>query len=127
MKNDVGDNLMFETEESKLYLDEILVEYEGPQLLTCKDKFDNIYLSVFSGRYVDLERWVLVRISEDRLQEIYKDKLTLYDAFKESEDSIALVLEQNIHTLKETERTILASSLNDEWLPTSGYYLELEN
>lgn len=119
---------MFTTEQHELYLGEVFVEYIGPELFTCYDQDKTIYLGVSSGLFEDkpVERWVLVPISEPRLVLMLKDELTLCEMFKEPEDGLAMIIELDIETLVETERTVPASELDDDWLPTPGFYLELE-
>ncbi len=114
----------FETDTYTLYLDETLVYYDGPQLVICKDENETKYLAVCSGWFEKLERWVAVKISEERWQAIYNDQVTLYDAFKEPEDDKAIVFEQSFETQVETSRVIEPSTLDDGWLPTPGFYLE---
>lgn len=116
---------MFTTKQRKLYLGEVFVEYQGPLLFTCDDSKTR-YLGTSSGWFDNVERWVLVPISTFRLTEVLEDQITLYEAFKESESGQAIVIDQDIETLIETERTVPASELDDDWLPQPGFYLELE-
>lgn len=128
MKAPVCEEEFFSTKDNTFFLGEVFVEYLGPQLLTCQDKYGTNYLCVASGWFEDKtkERWVLVKITPTRLQEILTDKTTLYEAFTKPEDGQALIIEQDVKTLVETEKTIPASELDDEWLPTPGFYLKLD-
>lgn len=114
----------FETDTHTLYLHETLVYYDGPQLVICKDEDNTKYLAVCSGWFEELERWVVIKLSEERWQAIYNDQITLYDVFKEPEDGKVIVFEQSFVTQVETSRVVEPSMLDDSWLPMQGFYLE---
>lgn len=68
----------------KLYLDEVFFEFENiPILFSCVDIYEKYYLCICS-EIRKIQKWVITPISSELLIKMLKDKITIYEAFKES-------------------------------------------
>ena len=126
-----GDNHMdlpspyFENIEGigSLEVEEVLVDYVYPLLMTMKDDRGNRYLcACFDTR--GCQQWILVRIPTVDLINMLTDKLTLYDAFLSQQDFVHIAYDY------QTKEENITFSTNKTvplyWLPTKGEYLEAE-
>lgn len=103
------------------------MEYEGPLLFSCIDEDGSKYLGVSSGFADEHELWVLVKATDERIDAVLTDKLTMFDAFNNAEDGHAIVVQHEIATELETSKRIPCSAIDEKLLPLRGAYLELNH
>lgn len=80
-----------------LYYDEIFLYYDIPQLFTLIDNNKNKYLSILINENSKLE-YLVVEISEDRLDNIKSSSLSLRDAFTHPENNQIFKVIGQIHS-----------------------------
>ncbi|TGQ88812.1 hypothetical protein EN851_25030 [Mesorhizobium sp. M8A.F.Ca.ET.208.01.1.1] len=68
-----------------LKLDKVFIEYDSPQLFTCKDATGSHFLAVHAFEDERSDQWIYVRLSTRRLRQLKQGHLDLYDAFRKAE------------------------------------------
>lgn len=68
----------------ELFIDEVFISYIEPQVFTCRDKLNTIYLVVASNREYE-KAWIASTISEYTLLLLKKNKIDLYTALTNCE------------------------------------------
>ena len=101
-----------------LYYDEILLYYDTPQLFTLIDNNKNKYLSMLITEDKKLE-YLVVEISEDRLDNIKSSSLSLRDAFTYPENN------QIFKVMGKNSFSLTIQDLQEKDLPNKGIYLNM--
>jgi hypothetical protein len=109
----------------ELFIDEVFISYIEPQVFTCGDRLNTIYLVVASDRECE-KAWIASTISEYTLFLLKKNKIDLYTAltnyenlshyfyeFVKQYDGYVCVLITDVHTIEK------------ERLPKPGYFLNI--
>lgn len=109
-----------------LYLDMVLVEATRPLFFTCIDNNDRMYAC--SCHCADGEKcqWVVVPTTCEKMMEALTDRITIRDIFDGSDGDVFLVTLYAGASEKVVEKTDLRH-LPEDILPTSGYYMEVED
>lgn len=105
----------------RLKIDEVFVEYDGPQLFSCSDdrKRPRRLLAVHAPLTEAGDNWLYVFIGARRLRDVVLGKVTLHAAFSQPEDGKIRVVCFNPDHLP-IVRSVAASQVPEAWLPTSG-------
>jgi hypothetical protein len=104
-----------------LKIDEVFVEYDGPQLFSCSDESvsPRHFLAVHAPATTDADNWLYVLIDTQRLKNVASGKVTLHEAFSRPQDgTIHVVAFAPDHTQKIT--TTSPAELPDDWFPMAG-------
>ncbi|WP_337139024.1 DUF6575 domain-containing protein [Mesorhizobium sp. Cs1299R1N1] len=121
-----------------LKLDKVFIEYDSPQLFTCKDATGSHFLAVHAFEDEHSDQWIYVRVSTRRLRQLQKGSLDLYEAFRKAEsehldivyfregsfDRIETVRSDDIRNDLMPERNTFLSSIikpNQTLEPASNY------
>lgn len=105
-----------------LTIDYVFAEQDCPIIFTCKDKNDKLYFCVCITM-TNIQKWVLTRISFNRLKDYIDNKISSYEMFKNSENKI-FVLSWNFGYSKENCKIITSRDVTDDDLPQKNAFLE---
>lgn len=86
-------NILFKIKEKELYIDDIYIIYDYPQLFSCRDlKTDDPYMCLLVD-YGDLyTKWLLTPISEKDIQNINDTKeLNEYNIFTKYREKLVII------------------------------------
>lgn len=104
-------------------LDKILFEFEFiPVLFSCVDKYNNFYLCLCS-EIRKYQEWIVTAIEPKMMIDLLKDRITIYDAFKNlnSKKTIITYKEKKIASEEKD-----FDEINERLLPDRNEYLEDE-
>lgn len=82
-------------ELGKLELYEVYDYFDGPKFFSVKNNFGELYLVYWSGDYQSEEstKWLYLRVSENRLNQVRKSLLSVFEAFRTPERDLFCVLQ----------------------------------
>ncbi len=60
--------------------DQILYEYDGPRIFTCKDSADNLYLAYLCDEDASCSRFLVVAFSQSLLEDLTSGNMNMRDA-----------------------------------------------
>ena len=112
------------TEDSFAGLEPVktIMYYDRPILYTCKNKDEELYLAMLVEEKGRSNTWLYIWVSDDRINALKANKLSLYEAFKEAENHKAYQI-----TLDEENNpkidTIEAINIPDKFLPDDDLYI----
>lgn len=108
-----------------LVLDYIFVENGYPILFVCTAEENDLYICLCRETY-GRQKWVVSEINLEILENLIKNKISVYDAFKGHEGKAALIC-WSMEELNE-EHTIFSSckDIEDTDLPDKDFYLDDE-
>jgi hypothetical protein len=107
-----------------LVLREIFFNYDGPKLFTCQNTSGQEFLVNWLGDDNGFDEWIYLPISAPRLQLVKTGEFTLRDAYLQSEDGFAYLIdfpdnnESRLHFVK-------SGQIQDEHLPMVGAKLDI--
>jgi hypothetical protein len=117
------DMLPVNTSLGELSIDEIFIEYDGPQFFSCRDGEGRRLLAVHAPSTDDKDNWLYVYISPERLSLLRAGAVSLRDAFYMPEgDTLELVSFLPRGEVEVSKRH--PSNLPDDWLPDEGERLD---
>lgn len=98
----------------KLYIVDVYVYYDEPLLFFAVDEISSNYLV----NAIDDDKWLMVRVSKERLEEIVSNRISLRDVYEKPEiDNIIVVTDVNNNIKLEN---LKSSDLTDDMLPDPG-------
>ena len=103
-----------------LDIEQILYEDIYPVFFVCKDKGGKRYLCLCND-IVGEQKWVLVPTSTDIIINVITDKITLYDAFKQS-GGTAWIIRWSNQDNKDNNTSMDALAIPDTELPRQGEF-----
>lgn len=108
----------------KLYIDELYLFYDDPQLFTCISRFGQKYM----GLYIDVnevnQKWLFAPISEARLAMVKSNRISLRHVFVEPEDDFIWLIEKEYESDTAKASKIYPPDLNGDVLPAEDTYLD---
>jgi len=108
-----------------LNLDRILFEFEyTPIIFTCRDLKNDFYLCLCAD-IRKIQEWIITPISPELLKRMLKDKITIYDAFKLSDEKKIMAQ----YTKKDgiSYKKVNFNNIDDMLLPDKDEFLEDED
>ena len=105
-----------------LTLDYVFAEQDCPIIFTCKDKNDKLYFCVCITM-TNIQKWVLTKVSFNRLKDYINNRISSYDMFKNSENKL-FVLSWNYGYSKENCKIITSEKVTDDDLPQKNAFLD---
>jgi hypothetical protein len=75
------------TQLGTLELLEVYVQYNGPRLLACKNQANKIFLALWVDEEEELDLWLYMLVSYERLIAIRKGEMSLHEAFSNPESN----------------------------------------
>ena len=77
---------------------EVLDYYDGPRILLERDESGQLYLVWWSDADMEMERWICLPLSEERLRAIFSGEMAPRDAMENPEDGYLLAIEFDLTT-----------------------------
>ncbi len=105
----------------RLKIDEVFVEYDGPQLFSCSDDREpsRHFLVVHAPSTADADNWLYVLITAQRLKDVASGKVALHEAFSQPQDGeIHIVAFASDRTFK--VETTSPAKMSEDWFPMAG-------
>jgi hypothetical protein len=127
-----NENLFLDLQQygGSLFIEDVIIYYDKPLLFTCVNALKSRFLvNCIDESDTDIE-WLITKISNKRLINAYKKKISLYEIFKNTESQKVLLLKQQINSCRDSIVAIHelpCSSLTIDQVPTSDSYIESEN
>jgi hypothetical protein len=113
-----------------LFIEDVIIYYDKPLLFTCVNALKSRFLvNCIDESDTDIE-WLIAKISNKRLGNAYKRKISLYEVFKNTENQRVLLVKQLQSVCKDSivdMHELPCSSLTIDQLPTPDSYIESEN
>ncbi len=111
----------------KLYVVDIFVYYGEPLMFSCKNAFGNLFLVNCLGTSDEYYQWIALPISAPKLLKAKKKLIEARDLFLFPEDDIIWRFIE--HFNEDIIKAEISShkDLNDDNIPRSGCYLEVQN
>ena len=109
-----------------LFIDDVIVFYNKPLLFTCVDNYKNKYLVNCLSEIDSFIEWMIVEISYKRLELGYKNKVSLYEMFRNTENNKVMIVKQNNSTCNQDVTSIEEKScsfLIQDQLPLDDCYI----
>lgn len=107
-----------------LYIDYIFLEYEYPILFTCKNDAD-LFLCLCYDNYKE-QKWYLVSISDQVLNDFIHGKISYYNVFKQN-NLLGCSIKWSPSVNKESYCLLNALDFEDEDLPNKSVFFDLED
>lgn len=101
----------------------VLVEEEQPILFTCTDSKHNVYLALCPFEDSEHIIWYLTKTNYDVLINLLKNKITIYDTFKEVSDNKYIIIYNKDGVSSEC---VSFEALDENYLPIKGEYMDAE-
>ena len=103
----------------ELTINEVFIDYDGPQLFSCTSNSGFKYLAVHAPMTEHMDNWLYVRVSMRRLEEIAAGVVTLSDAFARPGDGALWLVsfKDDGSTLAETVNPL---EVEEDWFPAAG-------
>lgn len=105
-----------------LFIDEIYYTYDEPQLFTCVNRASQRYLTLLTDMEEPNKKWLLVSVSQARINQLKNNLLPLRNAFTCPED-IVWELKEELSGFKALP--IDPKKISDEDLPEENTFLDL--
>ena len=105
-----------------LLLDEIILYYDTPQILSLKDNCNNHYICLATVEN-GLDKYICTPISADRLDNLKKSTITIYDIFKNPE--INSIYMFNADSCISFDKFITPTELSENLLPDNALTLNM--
>ncbi|WNY25244.1 DUF6575 domain-containing protein [Methanolapillus millepedarum] len=110
-----------------LYLEKVLVEIDVPPLLfVCKGEQNGLYLCVCTDSYKPPYEYLAVETTEELLLQMLCNKITMYDAFKQSPKSVAFKIKEGEDFRNDIINLVQIHEISDEDLPQKGAFFEIK-
>ena len=104
---------------------EILIYYDGPELVICRDRVGTRYLCLVVEQSAGERKYICTAVSPQRLQSVRVGDTDLRDVYSEPETDSCFLVHTDRDTLEDCEPTgPLPLPLDERLLPLGGYYLE---
>jgi len=109
------------TSLGRLKMDEVFVDYEGPQLFSCSDdrKRPRHLIAMHAPATEGQDNWLYVYIGIRRLKDVTAGRVTLHAAFSQPQDGKVHVASFRPNG-DVTVQPRLASEVQDDWFPRRG-------
>lgn len=107
---------------TKLNNESVIFYYDRPILYSCELNDKAAYLVMLAYEENDLCIWLYVQVSNERMAKLQKNQMTLYDAFKASEDRVVYVINEIGDRVTSIEVKKSIDILND-LLPDDDLYI----
>ena len=104
-----------------LEMDNIFLENGYPVLFTCRNK-DKIYLCI-CRTLVEEQKWVITEITFDILKKLIENKVSIYDAFKNSGGCFCIARWKKSTQCEEYDVS-MSGNISDEDLPDQKVFLD---
>ena len=114
-------------EIGELYGLKVYIDYDGPKLFSCFDQNFKNYVAVLTDMSENYDKWLLVECSDERLNELEEDKISLYNFFKEPENGFLWLVTEDFEKMRNVAKTITPKDLTDKDLPQRGVYLNTKD
>jgi len=112
-----------------LYIDEVFVFYDQPQVFTCKNVFGHTYIFTYAD-YDDIsDTWIVSPVSGSRLSELKKRKISLYDALTKPEDNsscVFIVKKNHLNHAIDIQKTPV-EAISSDLLPERDFYIAVSH
>lgn len=120
--NLLSDNMIF----GKLTIHETFEFYDFPRLFTCKNNTGQYYLVLSIDETESSYDWYYLALSNDRLQNIKAQKLSLFEAFKKPENGFIyfVSIEENN---EDKVSYLFPEQVDDDLLPFPDEYLTVDS
>ncbi|AOZ93624.1 DUF6575 domain-containing protein [Paenibacillus crassostreae] len=111
----------------KLYIEEMFLFYDEPQLFTCISKFGQRFMVLYVDYTEQDQTWLFAPLTEARLAFAKSNRISLYDVFTKPEDEFIwkVIKENNSNIAKATQ--IDPMGISSDLLPTEDAYLNWKN
>jgi len=110
-----------------LHLHKILLQIDDPPLLfVCTDSNGKYYLGECIDSYEYPYEYLLVSTTIDILIKMLTNKMTMYEAFKKSPESIAYKIKNTEKVKQDIVSSLPLNNVADEDLPLKGAFFEID-
>ncbi len=105
-----------------LQLQEILIDYDGPQLWLACDQFQTSYLCLWVESLETMDKHLCVPVTSARLQEFYQGLIDLRTIYEQPESEELFYAEIGQSGQEILLMPLASESLLEEWLPEPGWF-----
>lgn len=102
---------------------EVYEYLDGPRFFAAKNNVGVIFLVYWCEEERDKTGWLYLQISEAKLSDLRRKKLTIHAAFKKPETIMYLVYTK-IRPEQDSVEMVSASTVNEAFIPPDGFYIE---
>jgi hypothetical protein len=117
--------LLKETPLGQLEILEVFLQYDGPRLFSCLNKAKHIYLALWVDDENDIDLWMHVPISNQKLLQVRSSDISLREAFTESETGYLHIAKVAFSGAVQEFKLVKAIEVNEEWLPLQNVRLNI--
>lgn len=115
--------LCFKIDDTKLYKEIDLLDYQEPIFFVCIDDYDNRYLVLCID--IDEREYFIVKVTNDTLKSMLKAEIEMRDMFLETEKVYRVVTAAEIDA--DITRVINPNDIHSEDLPDEESYFTIKN
>jgi hypothetical protein len=119
--------LLKETPLGQLEILEVFLQYDGPRLFSCLNKAKHIYLALWVDDENDIDLWMYVPISNQKLLQVRSGDISLREAFTESETGYLHIAKVAFSGEVQDFKLVKATEVNEEWLPLQNVRLNISS
>jgi hypothetical protein len=105
-----------------LQLQEILIDYDGPQLWLARDQFQTPYLCLWVESLETLDKHLCVPVTPQRLQRFYQGLIDLRTIYEQPESEELFYAEVGQADQDISLIPLAPASLLEEWLPEPDWW-----
>ncbi|MBH0068181.1 DUF6575 domain-containing protein [Pseudoalteromonas sp. NZS100] len=109
----------------KLNFYEVYDDFMGPKCFTLKNQFGQIYLVYWNGDFEGYSEWLYILISEERIDAVTRQELSLREAFKYPESS-QLIIVKTFDCESKKYQIDIQLEFDDDLLPPKNIYINPE-
>ena len=119
------DKVSFIIDNTELFTEKILVEFEIPLLFICKDKSNKRYTALCVDS--DEEKYIVVESRIRDIVQMIQNTITMKELFLKAKHGMAWMITAGETVLEDIINIIPISEVDDEDLPVSGSFYEVYN
>jgi len=102
-----------------LTLDEVIVEYDGPQIFSCSNDSGQRFIALHIPPSADGDNWLFIPASRERISSVITRAISLRKAFSEPEHDLVHIVTYSAAGLA-SAKTMPAQSIPNSYLPNDA-------
>lgn len=105
---------------------EIYIQFNGPRLISCKNQSNKIFLALWVDEEEDVDLWLYVLISIDRLQAIRTGEISLHQAFSKPELDYLYEVIFHYENSEWISREVTLEEIEEDCFPSHDAFLDCD-
>jgi hypothetical protein len=96
---------------------DVLVDYDGPRLFTCRNTQGEYYIAAFVDEDDETESYLYASVPEDRLRDALAGRIALREVYQLPSAAVVWVVSKALGSTATGVRVIRPDEIPEQWLP----------